>query len=489
METLISDIRYGLRSLLKRPGFTAIAVITLALGIGANTAIFSVINAVLLKPLPYPEPEQLVMVWEDASFAGFPRNTPAPANFADWREQNQVFKEMAALASRSFNLTGDQVFAQVAAVNMSNQFLRAGDEPERLRGAMVSADLFPLLAVEPLIGRAFSREEEQSGAPVIVLSHELWQRRFNSDPNIVGQSLLIGSQHLSVLGVMPEGFKFPVGARQVEFWMPLISSIPPAARGARGAVYLTLFARLKPNVIITQAQAEMDLLANRLATQYPEANTGLNVALFSTHDRLVGEVRPALLVLLGAVALVLLIACANVANLLLARASVRQKEIAIRMAIGATRWRIIRQLLTESLLLSLLGGVAGVMLALWAIALLVSFNPANLPRIAEIELDRNVLWFTVGLVTLTSLLFGFAPALQAARSDLNEKLKDCMRESSGGSTRSRTRSVLVVSEIALSLILLVGATLLFQSLQRLLEVSPGFVPANVLAADVSISTT
>jgi putative ABC transport system permease protein len=470
VQTLWQDLRYGFQKLWNTPGFTLIALLALALGIGANTFIFSVVNALLLSPLPFPDSDRITSILAKDPDTGVLYSSYSLPNFEDIRDRNQVFEHVAAL-------------------NMSTEFLRSGDEPERLRGSYVSAELFAVLGVNPLIGRTFSSEEERTGSGnLIVLSHDLWQRRFNSDPNIINQSLLIGSRPNTVLGVMPEGFKFPLGARQVDFWMPLIANIPPAARTARGAVYLGLFGRLKPNVSLAQAEAQMNLLANDLAAQYPEANTGLNIVPVSTHERLVGKIRPALMVLLGAVALVLLIACANVANLLLVRASVRQKEIAIRTAIGATRWRVIRQLLTESLLLSILGGAAGVLLAFWAIELLISSNPANLPRVAEIRLDKTVLLFTFGLTTLTGLFFGLAPALQASRTDLNETLKDGMRESSGGIKRNRTRSVLVISEIALSMILMVGATLLFQSMRRILAVSPGFEPNNVLTADVSVSS-
>ena len=468
METLLRDLQYGVRSLVKSPGFTLVAVLALALGIGANTFIFSVVNALLIRPLPFPESDRITSVLVKDPESGELYSSHSLPNFQDLRDQNQVFE-------------------QVAALRMATQFLRSGDEPERVRGAYVSADLFPLLGVKPQIGRTFTREEEDSGR-VMVLSHEFWQRRFNGDPNILNQTLVMGSEPTTVLGVMPQGFKFPVSARELDFWMPLLASIPPAMRGGRGAVYLGVFARVKPNVTLGQAQAEMNTLASRLATQYPEANTGFNLALVPSHERLVGNLRPALLVLLGAVGLVLLIACANVANLLLARASARQKEMAIRTAIGATRWQVVRQLLTESLLLSTIGGIAGSLLAFWAIELLAASNPANLPRVAEIGMDKSVLLFTLGLTTLTGLVAGLAPALQASRTDLNEALKDSMRESSGGIKRNRTRSALVVSEIALSLILLVGATLLFQSLRRLLDVSPGFNPENVLTADVSVSS-
>ena len=469
MQKLKQDLRYAAHMLWKSPAFTLVAVLALALGIGANTFIFSVVNALLLRPLAFPNSQNIVsLLVKDPDTGGLYTSHSLP-NFQDIRDQNQTLEYVAAL-------------------RMTTQFLRTGDDPEPLRGAFVSADLFPLLGVAPLLGRTFTREEEQSESGFIVLSYDLWQRRFNSSQSIVGQNLMMGSKSTTVLGVMPKGFKFPVGARELDFWMPLISSIPPAQRGGRGAVYLGVFGRLKSNVTIAQAQAEMNTIASRIAAQYPDDATGFNVALVSTHERLVGKLRPALLVLLGAVGLVLLIACANVANLLLARASARQKEIAIRTAIGATRWRVARQLLTESLLLSTLGGIAGVFLAVWAIELLASANPANLPRLAEITVDKSVLLFTLGLTTLTGLIAGMAPALQASRSDLNEALKDGTRESSGGIKRNRMRSVLVVSEIALSLILLVGATLLFQSLRHLLNVSPGFEANNVLAVDVSVSS-
>ncbi|HKZ02179.1 MAG TPA: ABC transporter permease, partial [Pyrinomonadaceae bacterium] len=471
MENLWKDLRYGVHMLGKNPGFTLVAVIALALGIGANTFIFSVVNALILNPLPFPDSQEITSILVKDPNTGALYSSYSLPNFEDIRDQNQVFD-------------------QVAALYMTTQFLRGGDEPERLRGAYVSADLFPLLGVKPLIGRTFTSQEERSdGAQYLVLSHDLWQRRFNGDPGILNQNLLLGSQPSTVLGVMPAGFKFPVGAKQVDFWMPLISTIPPAARTARGAVYLGIFGRLKDKVTLTQAQSEMDMIASRLATQFPNENTGFNIALVSSHERLIGNLRTALLVLLGAVGLVLLIACANVANLLLARASVRQKEIAIRAAIGATRGRVIRQLLTESLLLSIVGGVIGVLLALWAIEVLVSSNPGNLPRVAEIRLDKEVLLFAFGLTTLTSVLFGLAPALQVSRNDLNDALKDGMRDTGGGIRRNRIRSAFVISEIALSLILLAGSTLLFQSLRLLLNVSPGFEPANVLTADVSVSTS
>jgi putative ABC transport system permease protein len=469
MWNLFQDIRYGLRMLAKSPGFTIIAVAALALGIGANTIIFSVVNTLLLRPLPFPQSERITAILVKDPETGLLHSAYSYPNFEDVRDQNHVFE-------------------QVAAYYNTIAFLRIGDEPERLQGAYASADLFPLLGVNPFVGRTFSREDERPGAgEFIVLSYDFWQRRFNADRNIVGQHLPIGGKSVTVLGVMPQGFKFPVGSQQVDFWMPLASSLPEAARAARGAVYLTVVGRLKASATLEQAQAEMSAIASRLEAQYPNANTGFSIALVPAHERLVGKVRPALLVLLAAVAFVLLIACANVANLMLARAAVRRKEIAIRTALGASRWRVIRQLLTESLLLSSLGGVAGLLLAMWGMDLLVAAIPADIPRTGEIGMDKYVLIFTVGLTALTGIIFGLVPAIQGSRTHLNETLKDATRGMSGSLQRNRMRSVLVVSEIALSLVLLIGAGLLLQSFRRLLEVSPGFEPNHVLTADVSVS--
>ena len=470
MRNLLQDVRYGFRTLWKNPAFTFIAIAALALGIGANTVIFSVVNALLLRPLSFPQSEQLTAILVKDPATGQLYSAYSYANFQDIRDQNQVFE-------------------QVAASYMTTAFLRTGDEPERLRGAYASADLFPLLGVNPLVGRAFSREEEKPGGvgKVIVLGYDLWQRRFGGDPSIVGQQLPIDDQSWTVVGVMPQGFKFPIGARQADFWMPLAANLSEGARAARGAVFMQLIGRLKPGITQEQAQAEVNAIASRLEAQYPEVNTGLNIALLSSQERLVGKVRPALLVLLAAVAFVLLIACANVANLMLARATVRRKEVAIRTALGASRWRVVRQMLTESLLLSALGGAAGLLLAMWGMDLLVAAIPADIPRTGEIGLDKYVLLFTAVVTTLTGLIFGLVPALQASRTDLNETLKDGTRGLSGGMQRNRVRSVLVVTEIALSLVLLVGAGLLFQSFRRLLEVSPGFEADKVLTAEVTVS--
>ena len=466
MGTILQDLRFGVRMLAKSPGFTLVAVLALALGIGANTAIFSVVNTVLLRPLPFTQPERLVTVIPRNERDGSLGDTHSYPNFADLRAQRQIFEAAAAYSAAS-------------------GFLLGGDEPELLRGLVTSADLFPMLGARPALGRTFTAEEDKPGAQrVIVLSDGLWRRRFNADPRIVGQSITLTTGPTTVVGVMPPDFKYPVGMAKVDYWMPLVPNIRPDNLTARDSVFLTVVARVRAGATLQQAQAELNRTSQQLAAAYPDSNTALGFMLRPLHEELVGDVRPALYVLLAAVGFVLLIACANVANLLLARAAARQREIAIRVALGASRWRIVRQLLTESLLLALAGGGLGLLLALWGLDLLVAAAPQNIPRLHEAALDPVVLAFTIGVSLLTGVVFGLAPALQATKTDFNEALKEGGRGGGEGLRQNRLRAVLVIAEVALSLILLVGAGLLIQSFGHLLKVDPGFRPEHVLAADV-----
>ena len=463
MSSFLKELRHASRSLLNRPGFTAVVVLVLALGIGANTAFFSVMNAVLLRALPYPDPDRLVMVWEDVSALGFPRNTPAPANYLDWKVQSTVFEKMAAYDHQSSNLTGR-------------------GEPERIDGERVSADLFSLLGVAPALGRAFLPEEDRAGAPsVAVLSDGLWRRRFGADPDLVGRTISLDSRPVLVVGVMPRGFHFP--SRKSEIWVPLAMDQEESAN--RGGHYLEVVARLAPGASLSQAQAEMEAIAARLQKDYPRTNTNVGAVVVPLHEELVGESRPALLVLLGAVGFVLLIACANVANLLLARAASREREMAVRAALGAGRGRLIRQLLTESLILSLTGGAAGMGLSAWGAQFLGSLAPESLAPLPGPGLEKSVLAFCLGLSLLTGFLFGIGPALQVSRVDLIEQLKQ--GGLSRGSGRNRMRGVLVVSEIALALLLLAGAGLMLKSFARLRSQDPGFRPDRSLTMRMILS--
>ncbi len=464
---LAQDLRYGLRMLLKNPAFTIIAVVALALGIGANTAIFSVVNAVLLRPLPYKNPERLVMVWEDNSKQGFPRDTPAAANYVDWRDQNHVFEGMAAMVDVSFNLTGT-------------------GEPERVDGQRVSASLFQLLGVAPQLGRAFVAEEDQSGANrVVILSHALWERRFGSDPAIIGRAINLDGQSFTVVGVMPGNFQFP--KRTDQLWVPMPFTAKEAKQ--RGNHYLEVIARMKPGISLQQAQAEMTTIAARLQHQYPQTNTSIGAVVTPLHEHVVGDIKPALLILLGAVAFVLLIACANVANLLLARAAVRQKEIALRLALGASRSRMTRQFLTESVLLAALGGGVGLFFSFVGLELLKRFIPANISQVQVISIDAKVLVFTLLVSIATGLLFGLAPAAQMANSDLNDTLKETGRDSAAASHGNRIRGFLIISEVAVSFLLLIGAGLLINSFIHLRHVDPGFRSEKLLTMKIALPET
>jgi putative ABC transport system permease protein len=464
MNTFGQDVRYGLRMLWKSPGFTLVTVLALALGIGANTAIFSVVNTVLLRPLPFPNGERIVFMGEWSQ--QIPEMSVSYPNFADWRDQNTVFEQIAAFRNSNYVLTGV-------------------GEPERLDGRQVSAAFFPVLGVSPALGRNFSPQEDKPGGnPVALISHGFWQRRLGSDPTVVNKPLLLNGENYTVIGVLPQTFEWQ---SPVDVFVPVgLHADRFMDRDSHPGMYV--LGLLKPGVSVEQSRTEMKAIAARLAEQYPKTNAGNSVALQSLQDQAVQDIRPALLILLAAVGFVLLIACANVANLLLARAASRSKEIAIRTALGAGRMRIIRQLLTESLLLSLLGGLLGLLFAMWGIDALLSAIPDDVPRllVAHIGLNGRVLAFTLGISVLTGLLFGLAPALQASKSNLNESLKEGGRSGSAGGSHQRVRNVLVVIEVGVSLLLLVGAGLLIQSFMRLQQTDLGFDPANVLTLRVPL---
>jgi putative ABC transport system permease protein len=463
METLIQDLRYGMRALLKSPGFTAVAVIALALGIGANTAIFSVVNTVLLRPLPFKDPDRLVVVIE-TKLPQFPEFTASPGNFIDWQKQNTVFEQIEAVRQLAYNLSG------------------AG-EPERIRSARVTAGMFDMLGIKPAQGRGFLPEEDQVGHEnVAVISHALWQRRFGGDLNVLNQTITLNAQSYTIIGVMPQGVEFP--DRNTELWTPMAFTSQQSQQ--HGSHFISVTGRLKPGATLDQAQTEMSTIAGRLAEQYPNSNAGWDVKILPMQDYQVRDIKPALVVLLCAVALVLLIACANVANLLLARATAREKEMAIRAALGAGRFRIARQLLTESLLLAVIGGGAGLLLAVWGIDSLLALAPEGLPRVKDVSIDAGAMMFTLAISLLTGLVFGLAPVLQASHPNLNESLKEGGKGSSGGPRRQRIRNALVVVEVSMALVLLVGAGLMFRSFVRLQEVSPGFNPANALMVAISL---
>ena len=471
MEMFWQDVRYGVRMLLKAPSISIVATIALALGIGANTAIFSVVNAVLLRPLPFPNSETLMNVWETDSTRGYVRGSASYPNFVDWRDQRHSFEHMASYHNSDFILTGR-------------------GESTRLQGAVVNADLFPLLGASPVIGRGFLPSEDNPGdtGRVVLLSQQLFQQRFNSDPNILNQSMVLDGKSYTIVGVMPAAFQFPVQNDPVELWTTVAvdrEGEEPITQ-ERGAHYMNVIARLKHGVPREQAQAEMTAISARLEQQYPDKDLHKSTRLEPTLEALVGDVRPALLILLGAVGFVLLIACANVANLLLARAMTRHKEMAIRSALGASRMRVIRQLLTESVILSLAGGALGLVLAVWWSDLLVALGKQNIPRALQVGLDWRVLGFTLLVSVLTGVVFGLVPAIHSSKTELTESLKEGGRTGSEGARRNRIRGVLVVGELAIAVVLLVGAGLLIQSLWRLRNVSPGFDSQNLLTFVVGI---
>jgi putative ABC transport system permease protein len=464
MDAFLQDLKYAIRSSLRTPGFTVVAVLALALGIGANSAIFTIVHAVLLEQLPYHDPDRIVAVWETNARRPGRSNTVGPANFIRWGERATIFEDLAAFAETRINLT------------------EAGD-PVELVAQLVTAPYFSVLGVAPTVGRVFTAAESADPhSSAVILSNDLWKRRFGGDPAIVGRTLRLNTLPKTVVGVMPPGFRlfFKAGSlvgKPVDVWVPYV--LPAEAREPRGR-YLSVVARLKPGVSVARAQAQMSALAASLAIELPAFDTGWGAKVVPLRSELSGEVRPALLVLSGAVAFVLLIACANVANLLLARGAARQREIAIRSALGAGRLRVVRQLLTESLVLGLAGGAAGLLVAEWTLALLVGISPVDLTSMGHIELSYPVLLFTAGISMLTALVCGLAPAFEGARADVQETLKDGARQVGAGLRHRRLRHTFVVAEIALAVVLLVGAGLMARSFESLSHAGTGFDPANVL---------
>jgi putative ABC transport system permease protein len=466
MDTLMQDLRYAARALRRAPGFALVAILTLALGIGANTGIFSVVSGVLLQPLPFRDPARLVVVWGDHNTIG--HEVASLPDFQDWRTGNTTFAGMTGVANAGDNL------------------VVPGADAVRLRSARVTANFFTVLGVTPALGRAFLPEEDTYGShQVVVLSDALWRRQFGANPGIVGQSILLNGTAYRVVGVAPPEMTQPQG---VDLWSPLAfnpAERPPSRRGD----FLFVIGRLKDGVTVAQAKTEMQSIMSRLEREYPGTNQGWSADVVPLHDELVGPVRPALLIFAGAVGLVLLIACANVANLMLARSAVREREVAVRLAMGAPRSRIARQLLTESVLLALIGGAAGVLLAVWFVASLQTMQLSQIPRLEEVRVNGVVLLFTLVVSVLTGLLFGLAPALRLTRPELQGALKEGGRGAAGGTRTDRVRGALVLSQVAMALLLLVGAGLLVRSFQHLLQVEPGFRAENVLTFRLTLPRT
>jgi len=458
------DLRYAIRTLVARPGFSAVAILTLALGIGANSAIFTVVNAVLLRPLPFRDPERLTLLIERSG--QFPTLNTSWQNYVDWRDQSRSFEAVAAVRGLTMTLTGSV-------------------DPERVPVKMITATLLPTFGVSPALGRTFTRDDDRSGAPgVALLSDALWRRRFGGDAGAIGRAVMLDGNSYTIVGILPPHFQVMTPADVLLPMGPWAATLPDDRSWHPGIFPI---ARLKPGVTLAQAQAEMNVIADRLAAQYPEFDHGVTVEVKRLQDYAVQNVRQSLLVLIAAVGCVLLIACANVANLLLARAVGRQREMAIRTAIGATRTRIAGQLLTESLVIALAGGAAGLLLASWALPLLTALAGANAPAVTGIQLDLTTLLFTLAISIVTGLIFGFAPAMQTTRVDVSATINEAGRGSAAGATHHRLRALLVVAEMALATMLLVAAGLLTRSLERLQDVSPGFNPAGVLVADAPLS--
>jgi putative ABC transport system permease protein len=471
MDSFIKDIRYGVRGLLKHPGFTGIVVITLALGIGASTAIFSIVNSVVLRPLPYHTADRIVAIQE--LNAEGRRGQSTAANFFDWRAQQTVFEHLAAIKTTTTNLA-------------------LSDHAERIDLAQTNANFFDVFGLSPQHGRLFIPQDEQAGhEPVVVVSNALWQRRFGSDPTLVGRPITLDGKNYTVVGIAPRGFQYP---DKTELWLPPLRLVPELfpdqdVTQSRRMGYLAVVALLKPGVSLQQAAGEMETITARLRQQYPDTNNRRFNRVVSLHEHLVGDTNKLLWLLLGAVTFVLLIGCANVANLLLASGASRQKEMAIRAALGASRWRVIRQLFTESTILALAGGALGLLIAFWGLAAITKLLPADFPRLNEVHIDLRVLGFTFGASILTGILFGLAPALQSSRSDVQDAIRETGRGTSGSRRQSRFRQALIVVEVALSVVLLAGAGLLFRSFLRLQSVNAGFVSEHVLTARLTPSGT
>ncbi|MEJ7618397.1 MAG: ABC transporter permease [Pyrinomonadaceae bacterium] len=461
MQTSWQDLRYGVRMLWNKPGFTVVAVITLALGIGANTAIFSIVNAVLLRPLPFREAQRLVIIGGENLKSGDENYGASPADFRDWKSETQSFEAIAAHSGGGVSLTGEEL-------------------PESVAGERVTEDYFKVYDTQPLRGRTFAPDEFKLNSGVIVLSYRLWQRRFAGDPALVGKPVSIGGKPVTVVGVMPPEFKQPAYA---EVWTPLAQD--SGEMKPRGTRYFSVSARLKPHVTLDQAIAEMRVVTARLAEQYPATNSNWGARVVPLREALVGDARQAILILFGAVGFVLFIASVNVSNLLLTRATARSKELAIRAALGATRWRVMRQLIIESLLLCAIGGAVGLLLAFWAWTRSSRwFRSLYFPLLDEARVDLTVFGFAFAISVLTGVILGLLPALKASRPDLNESLKEGGRGATAGWQQQRTRNALVVAEIALTLVLLVGAGLLIRSLASLQSTDLGFNPRNLIAVSV-----
>lgn len=463
MSTFIQDIRYSVRTLMNSPGFTIVAILTLALGIGANTALFTVVNAVILKPLPYPDPEQLAMIWQSYPDEGYDQASVSAPNYMDWRKQSESFRDMSTFRYKAYNLV-------------------RSEEPVRLIGVTATSGFFNILGVQPILGRIFLEHEDQPDAePVIVLAHDMWHQHFGADDSIIGQIVTLNGVSYTVVGVMPQGFNFPGRAA---LWVPYVFTEKEYT--SRGLVYLRVVGRLQPDVTLQQAQVEMDGIASRLAKTYPDSNLNSGVSIIPLHEQEVGDVKPALYAVFIATGFVLLLACTNIANLLLTRAAIRTREIAIRTALGAGRLRLVRQFLTESLLLSAIGGAVGILIAIWGTDILVAISPSDFPRLNDVSINLDVIWFVVIVSIVTGILFGLVPALYSTRSSVYSSLKEGGGRTSGSRQSVRIRHGLVIAEVALGLVLLVGAGLMIQTIARLKNVDPGYEPHGVLTTKIAL---